>query len=146
MLGGGSKGVVVTLMEPVLVNGLRDHAGWTLNGIRGNVEGLVVGRVLIGRFAERVMETTGQTDVVLLRPGGGKAGHADGERATGEIVPRGPEGRLALLLLIVSVDGPEGIPVDGLTLEIGFFRGERVVGDPGAGGSREGEPRDLGDV
>jgi len=145
VLGGGSKGVVATLMGPVLVNGLCDHAGWALDRIREDVEGLVVGRVVLGRFAERVMETTGQTDVVLLRPGGGEAGHADGERATGDIEPRGSRRRLELLLLIVSTDGPEGISIDGLTFEIGFFRGERVAGDPGGGGSREGEPRDLGD-
>ena len=145
MLGWGSKGVVVTLMEPVLVNGLRDHAGWTLDRIRGDVEGLVVGRVFIGRFTKRVMKTTGQPGVVLLRPGGGEAGHADGERATGEIEPGGSKGRPKLLLLIAPTDGPEGISVDGLTFEIGFFRGERVVGDPRGGGSREGEPSDLGD-
>ena len=145
VLGGGSKGVVVTPMEPVLVNGLCDHARWTLDRIREDVEGLAVGRVFIGGFAERVMKTAGQTEVVLLRPGGGEAGDADGERATGEIEPRGPKGRLELLLLIVSTDGPEGISVDGLAFKIGFFRGERVVGDPGNGGSREGEPRDFGD-
>ena len=82
----------------------------------------------------------------MLRPGRGEAGHADGERATGEIEPGGPRRHLGLLLLIVSLDGPEGISVDGLTLEVGFGRGERVVGDPGNGGSGESEPRDLGDI
>jgi len=142
VLGGGSKWIVVTLVEPVLVGGLCDHACWTLERIRGDVEGLVIGRVFIGRFAERVMETTGETDVVLLRPGGGEARYADGKRATGEMEPRGTRRRLGVLLPIVSMGGPEGIAIDGLTLEIGFVRGERVAGDPGNGGS---EPRNLGD-
>lgn len=91
------------------------------------------------------METTGQTSIVFLRPGRGEAGHADGERATGETLPRGPGRRLEGLFSIV-LDlriGVEGIAVDGLAFKIGFFR---VVGDPGNGGSRESEPRDFRDI
>jgi hypothetical protein len=57
--------------------------------------------------------------------------------------PRGSKGHLGLFLLIISLDGQEGISVDGLTLKVGFVRGERVVVDPGNGGSGESEPRDL---
>ena len=147
----GSKGVVIPLMEPVPVSGFCDHASGTSNGIGGGCEGMAIGRVSIGWSAERIVETTGQTDVVLLRPGRGEAGYADGERATRDGEPRRPGGRLEGPLLIVSIgpyprngaDGPEGIAVDGLIFEIGFIR---AVADPGNGGSRESEPRNIGDV
>jgi hypothetical protein len=151
MLAEGSKGVVIPLLEPVPVRELCDHAGGTLDSVGGDIKGLVIGRVFIGWSVEWVMETTGQTGVVLLRPGGGEAGYADGERATGETEPRWPGRRLEGLLLAVSivlglrnrVGGSEGISVDGLTFEIGIVRGARSVGDPG---SRESEPRDIRDV
>ena len=154
VLPGRSKGVVIPLVEPVLVNGLCDHTGRSLDRAGGDIKGLVVGRAFVDRFAEWVVETAGQTDIVLLRPGRGEAAHADGERATGEIEPRGPERRPEGLLLVVSialgfrsrVDGPEGITVDGLAFEIGFVRGKGVAGDPGNGGSREREPSDLRDI
>ena len=34
----------------------------------------------------------------------------------------------------------EGVSIDGLMFEVGFCRGERVIGDPGSG---EVEPRDV---
>jgi hypothetical protein len=134
----GSKGVVIPLVGPVLVRGLRDHAGGTLDGTRRDTKG-AIGRALIDRSVEWVMEPTGQTEVVLLRPGRGEAGHTNCERTTGESEPRGSRRRLeGLLLDLRGVAGSEGVAVDGPAFEIGFVR---VVG-----GSRESEPRDLGDI
>ena len=76
---GGSKRVVVPLMEPDLVNGFCDYAGGTLERIGGGMKGLAIGRLFVEWFGERVMETAGQTEVVLLRPGGSETGNADGE-------------------------------------------------------------------
>ena len=134
----GSKGVVVPLMEPVLMRGLRDHAGGTLDGTRRDTEG-AIGRALIDRSVEWIMEPTGQTEVVFLRPGRGEACHADCEGTTGESEPRGSRRRLeGLLLDLRRVGGSEGVAVDGPAFNIGFVR---VVG-----GSGESEPRDLGDI
>ena len=148
VLAGCSKGVVIPLMEPVLVRGLCDHAGRALDGIRGDMKSLVIGRAIIEWSVEWVMKTTGQTDVVLLRPGRSEAGYTESEGATRESEPRWPKRRLLGLLLMVSIvldtrNGVEGFGINGLTLEIGFVRGERGVGDPR---SREVEPRDLEDV
>jgi len=90
------------------------------------------------------METAGQAEVVLLRPGRGEARYADGERATGESEPRRPKRWLWSLSLIVY-NGPEGIVVDGLAFEIGFVRGECIVDDAGNRGRGEVEPRNLRD-
>ena len=129
VLAGGSKGAVIPLMEPVLVSGLCDHAGRKLDGIRGDVKSLVIGRAFVKWSVEWVMETTGQTDVVLLRPGRSEAGHAESKRATGESEPRWPKRRLGGLLLMVSItlgvrNRVKGVAIDGLSFEIGFIRGE----------------------
>ena len=73
-----SKRVVIPLMEPVLVRGLCHHAGRALDGVRGGIKGLVIGRAFI-KSVKWVVETTGQADVVLLRPGRSDAGYAEGE-------------------------------------------------------------------
>ena len=153
VLAGGSKGVVVPLVEPVLVSGFCHYASGTLDRAGGGIKGLVIGRAFVDRFAKWVMETAGQTDVVLLRPGRGEAGYTDAERTAGEVEPRGskcrPEGRWTIIFIVLglrSVDRPEGVAVDSLAFEIGFVRGERIVGDPGIGGGREGEPRYLRDI
>ena len=108
----------------------------------------MIGIAFIKWSVEWVMETTGQTDVVLLRPGRSDAGYAEGERATREREPRCPERGLEGPSLMVSTvldirRGVEGVAIDGLTFGIGFIRGEWAVGDPG---SREVEPRDLEDI
>lgn len=129
VLAGGSKGIIIPLMEPVRVCGLYDYAGRALDRIRGDIKSLVIGRGFIKRSIEWVMETAGQTDVVLLRPGRSEAGYADSERATGESEPRRPKRSLGGLSLMVSAlfdvrSGLEGVGIDGLGFEIGFVRGE----------------------
>jgi len=47
VLAGGSKGVVIPLVEPVLVRGPCDHTGGKLDGIRGDVKRLVIDGVII---------------------------------------------------------------------------------------------------
>ena len=148
VLAGCSKGVVIPLVEPVLVRRLCDHAGRALDGIRGGMKSSVIGRTIIEWSVEWVMKTTGQTDVVLLRPGRSEAGYAESEGATGESEPRWPKGRLWGLLLMVSIvldtwNRVEGFGINGLTLEVGFIRGGQGVSDPR---SREVEPRDLEDI
>lgn len=147
VLTESSKGVIIPLMEPVLVRGLCHHAGRALDGIREDIKGLVIGRGFI-KSVKWVVETAGQADVVLLRPGRSDAGYAEGERATGEREPRCPNRGLEGPSLMVSIvfdirRGVEGVAIDGLTFEIGFNRGERTIGDPGSG---EVEPRDLEDI
>lgn len=92
------------------------------------------------------METAGQSDVVFLRPGRGKAGYADGERAAGECVPRCLGRRPEISTVLDPRNRVEGVTVDGLIFGIGLVRGERTAGDPGNGGSGEVEPRDLGNI
>jgi len=43
----GSERVVIPLVEPVIVRGFSDHTGGKLDGISGDIERLMVGRVII---------------------------------------------------------------------------------------------------
>jgi hypothetical protein len=103
VLAWSSKGVLVPLMEPVFVRGLCDYAGRALDGIRGDIKSLVIGRAFVKWSVEWVMETTGKTGVVLLRPGRSKAGYAESERATRETEPRWPNSRPGRLFLMVPI-------------------------------------------
>ena len=110
----------------------------------------MVGRALVSWSVERVMEATGQTGVMLLRPCGSEAGYAEGKRATGDGEPRSLRRYFGSLSLIISVvlhfrirvNGSECIAVDGLAFEIGLVRS---MCDLGCGESREVEPRNIRD-
>lgn len=122
----GSKGVATLVMGPSLERWFRDRTGGMPDG----------GVVMVCRRVERVVETTGQIGVTLLCPGRGEAGCAD-KGGPGEGKPRASGRRFGSLLDRSRVGGLESVAVDGLVFEIGL---------PVREGSREVEPRNLGDV
>jgi hypothetical protein len=112
MLADGGEWVVIPFVGFAFGRGFCDRTGWTLDG---NM--VTIGGHFFTRSVERGVETTGETSIMLLRPCGSKAGHAEGKRSTREVEPRSLRQRFEGLPPI-RVGGSGGVVVVGLTFEV----------------------------